>query len=95
VIISNSILFSNDLNFDRHLAIILHGDAAFSGQGVVMETFNLDDLRDYTINGAIHIVVNNQIGFTTDPRSSRSSPYCVSYFVARRWVLLVGTCRPT
>jgi len=54
----------------------LHGDASFSGQGVVMETFNLNDLRDYTIHGAIHIVVNNQIGFTTDPRSSRSSPYC-------------------
>lgn len=41
-----------------------------------METFNLDDLHGYTINGAIHLVVNNQIGFTTDPRSSRSSPYC-------------------
>lgn len=63
--------YSADLNCDRHMAIVLHGDAAFSGQGVVMETFNLDDLPSYTINGAIHIVVNNQIGFTTDPRSSR------------------------
>ncbi|KAI1715416.1 transketolase, pyrimidine binding domain-containing protein [Ditylenchus destructor] len=68
--------YSDDRNFDRHLALMLHGDAAFSGQGVVMETFNLDDLTDYTIKGAIHMVVNNQIGFTTDPRSSRSSPYC-------------------
>uniref|UniRef100_A0A914MB68 2-oxoglutarate dehydrogenase, mitochondrial n=1 Tax=Meloidogyne incognita TaxID=6306 RepID=A0A914MB68_MELIC len=68
--------YSNDPTCDRHLALVLHGDASFSGQGVVMETFNLNDLRDYTIHGAIHIVVNNQIGFTTDPRSSRSSPYC-------------------
>jgi len=68
--------YSGDTKCDRHLAIMLHGDAAFSGQGVVMETFNLDDLPSYTVHGAIHIVVNNQIGFTTDPRSSRSSPYC-------------------
>lgn len=54
--------YNNDLKCDRHLAIMLHGDAAFSGQGVVMETFNLDDLVDYTIHGAIHMVVNNQIG---------------------------------
>ncbi|KAI6203680.1 hypothetical protein M3Y94_00584500 [Aphelenchoides besseyi] len=67
--------YSADPNCDRHLALILHGDAAFSGQGVVFETFNLDDLSAYTVNGAIHVVVNNQIGFTTDPRSSRSSPY--------------------
>ncbi|KAK0407469.1 hypothetical protein QR680_019211 [Steinernema hermaphroditum] len=68
--------YGNDKQCDRSLAIIMHGDAAFSGQGVVMETFNLNDLPSYTVNGAIHIVVNNQIGFTTDPRSSRSSPYC-------------------
>lgn len=54
--------YSNDLKCDRHLALMLHGDAAFSGQGVVMETFNLDDLPDYTVHGAIHMVVNNQIG---------------------------------
>uniref|UniRef100_A0AC35TYH7 Oxoglutarate dehydrogenase (succinyl-transferring) n=1 Tax=Rhabditophanes sp. KR3021 TaxID=114890 RepID=A0AC35TYH7_9BILA len=68
--------YSGDENFDHNLAIMLHGDAAFAGQGVVMETFNLDDLPSYTINGAIHMVCNNQIGFTTDPRLSRSSPYC-------------------
>lgn len=68
--------YSNDMKCDRHMALLLHGDASFSGQGVVMETFNLNDLPDYTIYGCIHIVVNNQIGFTTDPRSSRSSPYC-------------------
>uniref|UniRef100_A0A915EQU5 2-oxoglutarate dehydrogenase, mitochondrial n=1 Tax=Ditylenchus dipsaci TaxID=166011 RepID=A0A915EQU5_9BILA len=53
--------YSNDKYCDRHLALMLHGDAAFSGQGVVFETFNMNDLPDYTINGAIHIVVNNQI----------------------------------
>nr|CAD7569456.1 unnamed protein product [Timema californicum] len=58
------------------MSIILHGDAAFSGQGVVYETFHLSDLPDYTTHGTIHIVVNNQVGFTTDPRHSRSSPYC-------------------
>lgn len=68
--------YSGDHKCDRTMAIMLHGDAAFAGQGVVMETFNLDDLPSYTTHGCIHIVVNNQIGFTTDPRSSRSSPYC-------------------
>jgi len=58
------------------MSILLHGDAAFCGQGVVFETFHLSDLPDYTTHGTVHIVVNNQIGFTTDPRHSRSSPYC-------------------
>ncbi|XP_056632149.1 2-oxoglutarate dehydrogenase complex component E1 isoform X6 [Diorhabda carinulata] len=58
------------------MSILLHGDAAFSGQGVVFETMHLSELPDYTTHGTIHIVVNNQIGFTTDPRFSRSSPYC-------------------
>jgi len=58
------------------MSILLHGDAAFSGQGVVYETFHLSDLPNYTTRGTIHVVVNNQIGFTTDPRMSRSSPYC-------------------
>ena len=61
---------------DTVMSILLHGDAAFSGQGVVYETFHLSDLPDYTTHGTIHIVVNNQIGFTTDPRVARSSPYC-------------------
>jgi len=58
------------------MSILLHGDAAFAGQGVVYETFHLSDLPHYTTHGTVHIVVNNQIGFTTDPRFSRSSPYC-------------------
>ena len=56
-------------------AVILHGDAAFAGQGVVTECFGLSDLKGYDIGGTIHVVVNNQIGFTTAPHFSRSTPY--------------------
>ena len=67
----------NDTN-DRLsvLGIVLHGDAAFAGQGIVAETFDFSGLRGYRTGGTIHIVVNNQIGFTTSPNYSRSSPYC-------------------
>ncbi|XP_018575609.1 2-oxoglutarate dehydrogenase, mitochondrial isoform X3 [Anoplophora glabripennis] len=58
------------------MSVLLHGDAAFAGQGVVFETMHLSELPDYTTHGTVHIVANNQIGFTTDPRFSRSSPYC-------------------
>ena len=71
---------------DTVMSILLHGDAAFAGQGVVYETFHLSDLPDYTTHGTIHIIVNNQIGFTTDPRVARSSPYCTD-------VAKVCTCR--
>ncbi len=57
------------------LPVLLHGDAAFAGQGVVAECFGLSGLKGHRTGGTIHIVVNNQIGFTTSPRYSRSSPY--------------------
>uniref|UniRef100_A0A8B9PI88 2-oxoglutarate dehydrogenase complex component E1 n=1 Tax=Apteryx owenii TaxID=8824 RepID=A0A8B9PI88_APTOW len=60
---------------DEVMSILLHGDAAFAGQGIVYETFHLSDLPSYTTHGTVHVVVNNQIGFTTDPRMARSSPY--------------------
>ncbi|MBP2474503.1 2-oxoglutarate decarboxylase [Crossiella equi] len=56
--------------------VMLHGDAAFAGQGVVAETLNLALLRGYRTGGTVHVVVNNQVGFTTAPESSRSSQYC-------------------
>jgi 2-oxoglutarate dehydrogenase E1 component len=57
------------------LPLLLHGDAAFAGQGVVAECFGLSGLKGYRTGGSIHVIVNNQIGFTTYPRYSRSSPY--------------------
>ena len=57
------------------LPVLLHGDAAFAGQGVVAETFNLARLRGYTTGGTLHLILNNQIGFTTDPREGRSTDY--------------------
>jgi len=69
--------FNNDeIDHTTAMAVLLHGDAAFAGQGVVYETMGFHSLPAYSTGGTIHLIVNNQIGFTTDPRFARSTPYC-------------------
>ncbi|GIX40564.1 MAG: 2-oxoglutarate dehydrogenase E1 component [Leptospiraceae bacterium] len=66
---------NKDETRDKHFALLIHGDAAIAGQGINYEMINMAHLKGYTIGGSIHIVVNNQIGFTTEPQDARSTPY--------------------
>ncbi|WP_119461704.1 2-oxoglutarate dehydrogenase E1 component [Rhodospirillaceae bacterium SYSU D60014] len=65
-----------DVNREHTMALLLHGDAAFAGQGLVAETLDLSELKGYRVGGTIHFIINNQIGFTTNPVNARSGPYC-------------------
>ncbi len=65
--------FLNDKKGEKVVSVIVHGDAAFSAQGVVYETLQMEKLAGYTTHGTIHIVFNNNVGFTTNPGEGRSS----------------------
>lgn len=67
--------FSGDTKRSQNMGLLLHGDAAFSGLGLAAEVMQLSDLPQYTTGGTIHVIINNQIGFTTDPKLARSSPH--------------------
>lgn len=68
--------YSDDMSRTKNMAILIHGDGSFAGQGVVYETLHLSALPSYTTGGTMHIIINNQVAFTTDPQSGRSSEYC-------------------
>ena len=67
---------TKDKTNDKVFGILIHGDAAMAGQGIVAETFAMSQLRGFRTGGTIHFVINNQIGFTTTPHYGRSAPYC-------------------
>lgn len=68
--------YTKDTRRKKTMSLQLHGDAAFAGQGVVYETFQMSGVPDFTTGGSVHVIVNNQIGFTTDPVEGRCTRYC-------------------
>ncbi|XAR66337.1 Oxoglutarate dehydrogenase (succinyl-transferring) [Bertholletia excelsa] len=68
--------YADDVDRIRNMGVLIHGDGSLAGQGVVFETFHLSALPNYATVGTVHVVINNQVAFTMDPRSSRSSQYC-------------------
>lgn len=68
--------FNKDVERENHISILIHGDAAFAGQGIVYESMQMSNLENYTVGGVLHVIANNQIGFTTTPLDSRSTPFC-------------------
>lgn len=65
--------FNNDIKREKHISIHLHGDASFAGQGIVYETLQMSRLENYQVGGSLHVVANNQVGFTTTPKDARST----------------------
>jgi len=61
---------------EQVMCVVIHGDAAMAGQGIVYESFQLCGVDDFSVGGTVHVIINNQVGFTTDPRNSRSTAYC-------------------
>lgn len=82
---------SKDLpEFDTTLPILIHGDASFAGQGIIYELMNMSNVQDFDVGGTIHVICNNQVGFTTNPTSSRSTLYCTD--IAKAFDIPVFHC---
>jgi 2-oxoglutarate dehydrogenase E1 component len=74
--IQENLMSDQSNSHDKSISVLTHGDSSFAGQGIVSELFNMKDLDLYNVGGTIHVVVNNQIGFTTNPEESKSEGYC-------------------